>query len=472
VTPSPESASMEPTLPRASVETRGGPSWSRLLPALALALALALLWKSWQSRGPALLLHTADGHGLAAGDRLQHRGIDVGRVEFVRLARRGEGIAVGVRLERSAADLACEGSRFWVVRPVVGLEGASGLETLFGGPYLAVDPGPPGGAERHDFAMLEEPPLFELEGAGALEVVLTAAERGGLARGAPLTYRDVQIGTVVSVGLARDASAVEARVLVGAEHVELVREDSRFWRRQGAQFSLGLTGARLEVPSLRSLWTGGLALATPTHPGRRAVNGQRFELAAEPAEAWLEWRPSLALGGALLPAGAPAPEPSWARLTWEERGWFGGERSVSGWLTALPGGGWVGPAELLLVPEDAEPDSARLQWAGHEELLSGAPTWHAGDVASRSLAGPPGAHGAGARRALAGPEDCLVFGDAARAPVALAGLEVGEGGEFSGALTLDERWHGAPVVARADGALVGLLIVRDGIATIASVPSE
>ena len=37
-------------------------------------------------------------------------------------------------------------------------------------------------------------------------------------------------------------------------------------------------------------------------------------------------------------------------------------------------------------------------------------------------------------------------------------------------LPLDERWHGAAVVARADGQWVGILLVEEGRGRIASLP--
>ena len=56
-------------------------------------------------------------------------------------------------------------------------------------------------------------------------------------------------------------------------------------------------------------------------------------------------------------------------------------------------------------------------------------------------------------------------------PLAASRLEVAGGGwSVDPAVSVDESWHGAAVVARADGFLLGLLLVEDGEARVALVP--
>jgi paraquat-inducible protein B len=50
-------------------------------------------------------------------------------------------VLVTVKLDKSAEHLAVEDTRFWAVRPRVGLAGVSGLGTLFSGRYIGVDAG-------------------------------------------------------------------------------------------------------------------------------------------------------------------------------------------------------------------------------------------------------------------------------------------------------------------------------------------
>jgi hypothetical protein len=58
-------------------------------------------------------------------------------------------------------------------------------------------------------------------------------------------------------------------------------------------------------------------------------------------------------------------------------------------------------------------------------------------------------------------------------PLAAPRLAVVDGGwSVDPAVSVDESWHGAAVVARDDGYLVGLLLVEDGEARVALVPQR
>ena len=73
------------------------------------------------------------------------------------------------------------------------------------------------------------------------------------------------------------------------------------------------------------------------------------------------------------------------------------------------------------------------------------------------------------------PEDCLVIGDPTADPVPLseARLTPLRGvWQIDTAVPLDGTWHGACVLSRSDGALVGILIVvDDDDVSVALLPS-
>ncbi len=464
-------APVAPVVPVARVAPESGWSWTRLLPLVALAFALFLVRAAWRERGPRIAIHAADGHGLRPGDALRYRGIDVGRVESLALDESAHEVVLEVRLARSASALARSGARFWIARPVLGVEGVRGLETALGARYLAVLPGASDAPFQREFTALEEPPLSEAEDAAALEIVLQADERGGLARGAPVLFRGIPIGTLVSVALADDATTVEARARIHPEHAELVRVDSRFYRTRGAELSFGLGGLELAVDSLQSLWLGGVALATPTHPGARASTGQRFELAAEAEDEWRTWRPALALGAAGFPDEAQVPERVWGRLSYDPRGWFQRSQARGGWLVRGQGE-LLGPADLLVLPEGAKPESAVLELGGERLTLAAAPVWSGGGLARRIHPGDGVRLPAGGP-ALGEPADVLLCADPVLAPMAVAATHLerdGLGWRVSPRIALDERWHGAVVLTRADGRWVGILLVAGAEGRIVPLP--
>ena len=250
-----------------------------------------------------ITIYFANGHGLTIGDELRHRGIMVGEVTSVDLDKNLAGVSVRVRLASSASDLARAGTHFWVERPRIGFSGIRGLETIVGGRYLGVLPGPPNAPPRDQFTGLENAPVAVERVAGGLEIVLDSPHRYGVDAGAPLTHRGVEIGTILAVGLASDAASVELRAYVYPEYRSLVRDNTRFWSTSGIDLDIGVSGVHFSADTLATIAAGGVALATPETEGRVVSTGHRFQLLERPADEskWHEWRPRLAVGAAQLP---------------------------------------------------------------------------------------------------------------------------------------------------------------------------
>jgi hypothetical protein len=459
------------SLPSAVVRPERRASLAWLVPLAVVVFLASLGVRAWMMRGTRVTIRFADGHGLATGDPVRHRGITVGEVLDVRLTENLEGILVRVALRRAGRDLATRGAHFWIERPRIDLRGVKGLDTLAGARYIAIEPGAQDGDRQRHFVGIEDPPAVDRVLPEDLEISLVAEDRGGLSPGAPLTYRGCRIGTVLSVSLAEDANVVEAWVQVEAPYTALVREESRFWLASGARAEIGLTGVSLSFESLESLLTGAVALATPPpdRAGAEVRTGHRFTLNENPDDDWLEWEPSVAIGALLAHRDAPLPALLRARSAWRQGRIVRRERSRHGWALFTERG-LLGPADLLMESEDAREGTAILEVAGVELALGAPPEMAAGGVALRatdlSIAPWPAAR----LRAPEGPEACLAVTDRSMEPLPIAvdRITLGEDGrwEVDPALPFDESWHGAAVVARGDGRIIGVMLVRDGRAQI------
>ncbi len=298
-------------LPRAELKPRRRISLAWIVPVIALLAVGWILWQAWVERGIDISIEFDQVHGLKVGDPVRFRGASVGKVREIALNDDLQGLSVTAQLDRSAEALARPGTRFWIVRPSVGLEGAAGLDTIVGPRYIAaappansIDNSRPSTARPMHFIGLADAPLIDSDGQNDLEIVLYAANRGSLAPGAPLLYRQFRIGTITSVELAPDAGSIEARARVEGPYVPLVRENSRFWDAGGYTARLGWRGLTFEIDSLQTLVTGGVAMATPSpeRAGGMVQDQTRFEIAPEPEKAWLEWQPLISLH---RPAGSP-----------------------------------------------------------------------------------------------------------------------------------------------------------------------
>ena len=263
------------------------------LPALALGFTAWLWWSANRAQGPLITITFEQGNGLKAGDTLRHRGIPVGTVERLALSATLKTVIVDVRLQPEAASLARDGSQFWIVHPRLGLQKASGLETVVGAKYLRIQPGE--GPPKTFFEGLSEPPDSP-ENAGALHLTLHAARSLGLQEGAPVSTRDIRVGTVRTVRLPepdalKNTDLVEIGITIQAAHRHRVSSDTKFFKRAGASAEFGLfSGFKLDVGSVEDVIAGGVAFATPTDPEALPVDPSSvFVLHPKAEEKWIEW---------------------------------------------------------------------------------------------------------------------------------------------------------------------------------------
>ena len=165
------------------------------------------------------------------------------------------------QLERDGSEfITQEDTRFWVVRPRLGLSGVSGLGTLLSGVYIGVD-APfevDKKAEQLEFVGLESPPEVT-SGRTGKRYVLTAPALGSLDLGSPLYYKGIQVGQVSSYELNEKGDGVRVQVFVDAPNDKFVTQGSRFWNVSGVNMSLDSTGFNVRTHSLVSALAGGLA---------------------------------------------------------------------------------------------------------------------------------------------------------------------------------------------------------------------
>lgn len=287
------------------------------------------------------------GEGLEVGDPVRYRGIAVGEVTDVDLNDRADAVMVSVRLVGAAKAFAQAGTQFWIEKPRLDVTEIRGLETLLGGRYLAIQPDSTASTPQREFVGLAEPPPLPRRN-GSLEIELDAVDRAGLVRGAPVTFRGLEVGRIANVGLSDDGATVRIQVVIEPEYAELVRDNSKWWSISGVQFDLGIKGVQLSIDSLASWLRGGIAFATPDQPGTRVVTGYRFTLAKEPEREWIGWQPRIAVGNSGGGDRRELPKPVRVAATWKAS-WLGLYRrqSAQTWGLALDDGTLVVPTSFV-----------------------------------------------------------------------------------------------------------------------------
>jgi paraquat-inducible protein B len=266
-------------LPQADVKTKKQISIVWLVPIVAVLIGGWLAYKGLSEKGPMVSITFESAEGLEAGKTLvKYKDVKIGQVESIRFNVDLSRVIVRAELFKEATPFLTENARFWVVRPRVTASGVSGLGTLFSGAYIEMDPGMEGEAAR-EFKGLELPPIVTT-GKPGREFQLQASSLGSLDNGAPVYYRQIQVGQVIGYDLAEDGRTLNIQIFINAPHDRLVHANTRFWNASGFDLKLDASGIRINTESLVSIMMGGIAFDTPTslEAGGPAQDGQIFKL--------------------------------------------------------------------------------------------------------------------------------------------------------------------------------------------------
>lgn len=246
-------------------QKRKASTWSAIwvLPLIALGIGLWLVWRAYSTAGIMVTIDFTSGEGIQVGKtELIYKGMVLGKVKDLRLNPKQKGVRATLEVERQAENFLLEDTRFWLVKPRVSLAGVTGLETLVSGNYITFEPG--SGQFEDKFTALTEPPPL-LDHLPGLHLTLRTPRLGSLEEGAPVYYKQIQVGQVKGYKLDEDEQSILVGIVIKPEYAHLVRKHTRFWNASGVEVEAGLSGVKVTTESLMSVLAGGIAFATPDH---------------------------------------------------------------------------------------------------------------------------------------------------------------------------------------------------------------
>lgn len=257
---------------------RWGLSLVWLVPIVAVLVGLSMLYHTWRQSGPTVQITFQTAGSLTAEQSvIKYRNVVIGEVTDVKLNEDHQNVIVTAKLNREAASFTREDSRYWVVRPRIGAEGISGLDTLLSGDFIAADPGT-SSRRAETFTGLESPPPVTY-GEPGKRFELKAETLGSLDIGSPVYYRKVRVGQVVSYNLDKSGDGVNVDVFVTAPNDRFVTRDTRFWNASGLDVGVSAGGIEVHSESLLSILSGGIAFEAPEGSAKTpAAADEQFEL--------------------------------------------------------------------------------------------------------------------------------------------------------------------------------------------------
>jgi paraquat-inducible protein B len=248
-----------------------GVAWAFPLAALLIVAYLGL--QGLAERGITVVVTFDSAAGAREGDtKVVYKGIDVGRVTDIGLARDGQHVDLTLRLNRNLESQLGPETKFWLVGSNPSLTDLQSLKAAVSGVSVGMAPSP--GTPTRQFAGLKQEPSIPPDTAGRTFTLDTDVLRG-LRRGSTVSYHGSEVGSVVDV-TTTSASSFRLQIFVRAPFDQYVRPDSLFWNVSPVKISLTEEGITGQLASPQTALGGGVAFDTPVS----ALSGP-----AAPAEA-------------------------------------------------------------------------------------------------------------------------------------------------------------------------------------------
>jgi len=271
--------SVKNEMPEAVVKKRSGISIVWIIPIVAAMIGAWVAYKSFTEVGPTITITFENAEGLEAGKtKVKFKDVEVGLVQTIDLAKDLKHVLVVVQMNAGSKGYLTEKTRFWVVKARISAGTVSGLGTLLGGAYIAIDP-VSGGKFVDKYTGLEQVPVVTTDQPGQ-HFLLKADRRGSLDVGAPIYFRQIKVGEVVSYQLADDNKSINFKIFINAPHHLKITENTRFWDASGIDVSLSASGFKVDTESAVSILTGGIAFEDPpdSPAGEQAPENTVFTL--------------------------------------------------------------------------------------------------------------------------------------------------------------------------------------------------
>jgi len=283
-----------------------------LIPTIALIFGVWLIIKAVSERGTFITVQFDNASGIIVGKtEVRYKGLPAGVVRNINISDDLQSVIVEIEMASSTNSLLTENTLFWYVTADVSLQGVTGLDTIFSGSYINIQPDFDGNgiSQRQFIALSEAPPLNDTT--PGLHLILQADTLGSIGKNSPVSFKKLTVGHVSGYRYNPKLQKVDINVFIRPEYAYLVKENSRFWNGSGFEISGSLTSdIHIKTESMASIITGGIAFDDakfePLLP--KAKNGQQYQLhpnfqAAEMGkeiELILDWDAGIDRGASIL----------------------------------------------------------------------------------------------------------------------------------------------------------------------------
>ncbi|MCX8738444.1 intermembrane transport protein PqiB [Gilliamella sp. B2824] len=235
-----------------------------IIPIVTAVVGLWIIYSHYADRGTPFTLLAKDASGIVAGKTvIKNRSVDVGIVDEVTLSDDYNQVVVKGRIYNDMKPLLKNDSIFWVVKPEIGRDGVTGLNTILSGVYIELASGNDTHSFKNNpFILSDTPPLSDPSIKG-IRLNLESDQNGVVPRGASVMFHGYRVGNVETSQFDVNSRKMKYQIFITQPYDALVTQNVRFWKEGGVNLTLSSMGASLNVPSLDVLLSGGISFDLP-----------------------------------------------------------------------------------------------------------------------------------------------------------------------------------------------------------------
>jgi paraquat-inducible protein B len=226
----------------------------------ALLIVAYLGLQSFADSGLTVVVTFDSADGARPRDtKVVYKGIDVGHVTDVALAKDGQHVDLTLRLNRNLESSLGADAKFWLVGSNPSLTDLRSLKAAVSGLSIGMAAG--AGEPTRRFVGLKREPAIP-PGTPGRAFMLDADVLGSVRRGSTVLYHNDEVGTVVDIA-ATTARSFRLQIFIRAPFDTYVRPESLFWDVSAVKISLSGGAITGQLVSAQTALSGGIAFDTP-----------------------------------------------------------------------------------------------------------------------------------------------------------------------------------------------------------------
>ena len=230
-----------------------------IVPFIAILIAGWLAYQYFSELGPQIRIVFPQNEGLQAGQsQIKYKDVAIGTVSKIELEADGDGVTVVARMDKGTEAYLNDDTKFWIVKPEVGLTGVSGLETLISGTYINMHT-TKGGVFKEKFHGMSHAYRKVSDG----EYFHLFAPMGyNIQKGTPIYFKNIKVGQVEYMNISLDGAGIDFIIFIEKFYVPYVHTDSKFWVESALDVDISNGRLDVNVAPLTHMLRGGISFSS------------------------------------------------------------------------------------------------------------------------------------------------------------------------------------------------------------------